>query len=185
MSSDILKLELKNPFASPIPLILFISVLFVIFSSWDLELNTKKASVYCNKKENICNFTIEKFLFGKKVYKRQINSLEGLEVFQTGTSKGHKYYDLIVSSTQGNLALMSWSPDRGYLIWFAKTFNQAINNTNINDFNIKPSKGHYFSWITLMMSLFLFGSISLLFTTGYKEEIIVDKEKGEIKVIFY
>lgn len=186
--SKILNLEIKSSavksFSSLKSLVFFLFLIF-LFGLNDAFENNKKVSIECNKSKNICIVKENKYIFGEKQTKVPFDFLGDAYTVFAGSSKGIRYYNLIIPSQYKNLQLYTQMENKNYLDWFVENFNKAKNNAKINDFNILPDTQIYPS-IGVVCTPFLFLIlIFLIFFVGEKETIITDKVKNEIKIILH
>jgi len=184
--TDMLKLSINTSSSKSnlISLIFLLNLVFLASLLFSVNDN-KKITIKCNKIENTCTFKVEKFLFKTKEYTKPFNSLNDADVYVDGSSRGIRHYAFVIPSSQGALKLFTISNNKAYLAWLADNFNDAKNNSSINDFVILPPK-QVFMTISVFNTLILLAVILfLIFFIGYKETIIVDKAEDKIKIILH
>lgn len=185
MSTDInnsnslnFELDGKMSLVQIIVYVIFLALLLCFCLSQIFETN-KTIFLSCNKPRNICTFGEYKPFKGMRYLDIEYSAVKDAYI-NTNHERGGNTYDFVIPTTKGKLYLYKGAYGVEYLLNLQQIFNDYKNKALQNSFTINQHNSFFFMLPTFCIFFILLLGKILIFNLGYKQSIVINKEKDLI-----
>lgn len=159
---------------------LFFMLIMLGYTFFNYIDTNQKFSIECNKIQNLCTVTTEKYLLGKKVTSFNINKIGDAYLHTVGCHKRRCYYKIIFPYANNNdiriFKMYNSSENIKLLNWIISNFNEMKNNPKLSTFKIASDYQKFINILTLLSPFILIAMLFTIFNFPLKWDIIINNE---------